>query len=404
MSVFTSARDKLTNAAARRVFEAAVSKLTIGDLIIETPNGITQEYDSGNPGPSGVLRIHDNSFYGHLIMHGEVGFGETYQRGWCSSPDLVSLVRLAVLNRQAVDLNKGPLRLLSKRGNKRLHASRRNTEEQSKHNIHAHYDLGNDFFSLFLDETMTYSAAVFEEPGEALADAQRNKYRRMCERARLTSDEHVLEIGTGWGGLAIFAAGTYGCKVTTVTISKEQFILATQRVADAGLSGLVDVRMIDYRDVSGQYDKLISIEMFEAVGAEYFEIFFEKCSDLLKPGGRLVMQVITVPDRSYGPQLAGSNWIQKYIFPGGILPSLAEMERSNIHTGLVIDSIDDIGPHYATTLHLWRDSFWAHIDEVRSQGYDQHFINTWDYYLAVCEAGFITRNTGVVQIAFDKVS
>ena len=231
-----------------------------------------------------------------------------------------------------MNLNSGPLRLVSKLGNRRLHLSRKNTEEQSKHNIHAHYDLGNDFFSLFLDETMTYSSAMFEDPADSLADAQRNKYRRICERAHLGKNDNVLEIGTGWGGLAIFAAGAYGCRVTTVTISQEQFTLATQRVEEAGLSGLVDVKMLDYREVTGQYDKIISIEMFEAVGAEYFETFFMKCDDLLRPGGRLVMQVITVPDRSYRGQLTGVNWIQKYIFPGGILPSLAEMERSNRRT------------------------------------------------------------------------
>ena len=395
---------ELGQTAARRVFEAAVSRINTGRLTIESPSGSAREFDSGAPGPAAVLRVHDPVFYQHVMLHGEVGFGEAYQNGWCSSPDLIALVRLAVLNRRAVNLNSGPLRLVSKLGNRRLHLSRKNTEEQSKHNIHAHYDLGNDFFSLFLDETMTYSSAVFEDPADSLADAQRNKYRRICERARLGKNDNVLEIGTGWGGLAIFAAGAYGCRVTTVTISQEQFTLATQRVEEAGLSGLVDVKMLDYREVTGQYDKIISIEMFEAVGAEYFETFFMKCDDLLRPGGRLVMQVITVPDRSYRGQLTGVNWIQKYIFPGGILPSLAEMERSNRRTGLVIDGVEDIGPHYATTLHQWRERFWERIDDVRAQGYDQRFINTWDYYLAVCEAGFITRNTGDVQIAFDKPS
>ena len=201
----------------------------------------------------------------------------------------------------------------------------------------------------------------------------------------------------------MYAASTYGCHITTITISEEQHTLATQRVKDAGLDHLIDVRLVDYRDVEGEYDQIVSIEMFEAVGSEYFETFFQKCADILKPRGRLVMQVITVPDRDYAAQRDGVNWIQKYIFPGGVLPSVAEMERCNARTGLVLDSSEDIGEHYATTLHHWRDRFWQRIDEVRNQGYDEHFVRTWDYYLAICEAGFLTHNTGDAQLAFNKV-
>jgi cyclopropane-fatty-acyl-phospholipid synthase len=214
----------------------------------------------------------------------------------------------------------------------------------------------------------------------------------------------VLEIGTGWGGFAIYAAGTYGCQVTTVTISKEQSVLARERIEAAGLAERIDVKFLDYREITGEYDKIVSIEMLEAVGSEFYETFFSKCSEVLKPGGRLTLQVITVPDSAFAAQRRGVNWIQKYIFPGGVLPSLAELERANARTGLVLHSADDIGLDYATTLRLWRKAFWKHIDDVRSQGYDEHFIKTWEFYLAACEAGFLTHNTGDLQVSFDKIA
>ena len=384
------------------MFFAAVRNIKYGSLRIETPNGGPFEAQGREPGPSGVLQVLGESFYRRVIAGGEVGFGEAYQDGLCDSPDLVELLRLALVNRQAVDLNQGAMRLLSKWKNLRLHRSRANTVAQSKDNIHAHYDLGNAFFSLFLDETMTYSSAVYEHEGQALADAQRNKYRRICDLAGLTASDDVLEIGTGWGGFAMFAAGEYGCRVTTITISREQFTLASDRVAEAGLDGLVDVQYIDYRDVAGSFDKIVSIEMFEAVGAEFFETFFLQSAKLLRPGGRLAMQVITAPDRNFEAQRKGVNWIQKHIFPGGVLPSLAEMERSNRRTGLAITEAHDIGLHYAATLREWRARFWERIGEVRAQGYDERFIRTWDYYLAACEAGFLTRTTQDLQIVFEK--
>lgn len=337
-----------------------------------------------------------------MLTGGEIGFGEAYQDGICDSPDLEQLIRLAILNRQAVNLNKGAMRLLSKRANLRLHRSRANTKEQSKDNIHAHYDIGNPFFKLFLDETLTYSSAVFAYEAQPLADAQANKYQRMCEFAGITAESRVLEIGSGWGGFAMHAAREYGCRVTTVTISQEQFDLASERIREAGLSDLIDVRLMDYRDVSGEFDSIVSIEMFEAVGAEFFETFFLKCSSLLKPGGKLAMQVITVPDRNFEAQKRGVNWIQKYIFPGGVLPSLSAMEQANARTGLIIASVDHIGMHYAVTLRQWRKVFWNRIEDVRALGYDERFVKTWDYYLAASEAGFLTSTTDDIQIVFEK--
>ena len=387
---------------ARRAFFAAVRRIKIGSLRVDTPDRRSYSFETATPGPQGVLRIHDDSFYRRVITGGEIGFGEAYQDGICDSPDLVQLLMLAVLNRQAVNLNRGPMRLLSKRANLRLHRSRANTREQSKDNIHVHYDLGNPFFELFLDETLTYSSAVFAFEGQLLADAQANKYQRMCEFAGITAGSRVLEIGSGWGGFAIHAAREFGCHVTTVTISQEQFDLAAQRIREAGLSDRIDVRIADYRDVAGAFDSIVSIEMFEAVGAEFFETFFLKCASLLKPGGRLAMQVITVPDRNFEAQKRGVNWIQKYIFPGGVLPSLAAMEQANARTGLVVASLDHIGQHYAVTLRQWRRTFRDRIEDVRALGYDERFIRTWDYYLAACEAGFLTNNTDDLQIVFEK--
>ena len=404
MSILDRLTGKVGDVVARRLFLSAVARIKVGRLTIREPKGSPREFDSGVAGPSAILDVRDHAFYRRVIVHGEIGFGEAFQEGLFDSPNLVALIELALLNRRAVDFNVGFTRVLSRRKNVSLHRRRANTVEQSKDNIHEHYDLGNDFFALFLDETMTYSSALFEQEGQPLADAQRNKYRRLCERAGVGRDDHVLEIGTGWGGFAIYAAGTYGCRVTTITISQEQYALATRRVEEAGLAERVTVRLLDYRDVTGEFDKIVSIEMFEAVGAEYFESFFMKCAEVLRPGGRLVMQVITVPDHAFEAQKTGVNWIQKYVFPGGVLPSLAEMERANTRTGLLLDSAEDIGLHYSTTLRQWRERFWERIDDVRALGYDERLIRTWDYYLAACEANFQTRNTGDVHVAFDKVA
>ncbi len=392
----------LTAGVARSAFLRILGRLSAGTLTIELPEGGTRTYAGNTPGPTATLVVHDDAFFGHVLRHGEIGFGEAVMDGLCSSPDLVGLIELAIVNRRSVSLNSGPLRTLSRVTNRRIHLGRRNTARQARENIHAHYDLGNDFFRLWLDDTMTYSSALFSRPDEPLADAQRNKYRALCDLAGIQPSDHVLEIGTGWGGFAMLAAQEYGCRVTTVTISAEQHALATERIAEAGLADRVAVELRDYRDVTGTFDAIVSIEMFEAVGAEFFGTFFEACGSLLKPGGHLAMQVITVPDREYASQLRGVNWIQKYIFPGGILPSLAEMERANARSGLVLARAKDIGLHYATTLHQWRERFWRAIDDVRAQGYDERFVRMWDYYLAVCEAGFATRNTGDVHVLFEK--
>ena len=282
------------------------------------------------------------------------------------------------------------------------HRLRRNTRRQSQRNIAAHYDLGNDFYRLFLDETLTYSSAVFATPDQSLADAQRNKYRLVAQGAGLTRGDHVLEIGTGWGGFALYAAGEIGCRVTSITISREQFELARERVKEAGLDGLVDVQLRDYREITGTYDAIVSIEMLEAVGAEYFETFFRTCDAALVPGGRMSLQSITFPDAAYETQRRGANWIQTYIFPGGLCPSLSVIERATRDTRLLVRGVTDIGPSYVLTLRAWRTRFMAQLESVRRMGFDDRFIRMWEYYLALSEAGFATGISQDLQVVFEK--
>jgi cyclopropane-fatty-acyl-phospholipid synthase len=322
--------------------------------------------------------------------------------GLWSSPDLPALLRVVALNREALALPQGwwrrPLRLQKTLA----HRARRNTITGSRRNIEAHYDLGNDFYRLFLDETMTYSSAVFTGPDQSLAEAQRNKYAVMAERAGLRGGEHVLEIGTGWGGFALYAAGELGCRVTSVTVSPAQHRLATERIAAAGLADLVSVELRDYRDIKGTYDAIVSIEMLEAVGADYHATFFEACDRALQPGGRLSLQVITFPDVAYEPQRRSANWIQTHIFPGGLLPSLVAIERSLHGTRLLIRDVEDIAPSYVRTLQAWRASFLGQLDAVRAMGFDERFIRMWDFYLAISEAGFATGVTQDLQIVLQK--
>jgi cyclopropane-fatty-acyl-phospholipid synthase len=322
--------------------------------------------------------------------------------GLWSSPDLPALLRVAALNREALALPRGWWRLPMRVQKSLAHRARRNSIAGSRRNIEAHYDLGNDFYRLFLDETLTYSSAVFTTPGQSLADAQRNKYRVVAERAGLRGGEHVLEIGSGWGGFALYAAGELGCRVTSITVSPAQHQLATERVRAAGLADRVSIELRDYREIEGTYDAIVSIEMLEAVGAEYFTAFFEACDRALRPGGRMSLQVITFPDVSYERQRRGANWIQTHIFPGGLLPSLAVIERSLHGTHLLVRGVDDVAGSYVLTLQAWRAAFFAHLGEIRAMGFDERFIRMWDFYLSISEAGFATGVTQDLQIVLEK--
>jgi cyclopropane-fatty-acyl-phospholipid synthase len=349
------------------------------------------------------IRVQDPRFYWKALVGGSVGAGEAYMAGWWSAEDLTALLRLALRNQAFFrGLDRG-WAWLSEPANRLFHFLRRNTRRGSRGNIRAHYDLGNDFYALFLDDTLTYSCGIFDRSDSSLRDASLAKYDRICRKLRLSAGDRVLEIGTGWGGFAIHAAGQYGCHVTTTTISRAQHELAVKRVADAGLCDRVELRLDDYRDLRGRYDKLVSIEMIEAVGHHYLEDFFRCCSDRLKPDGVMLLQAITIADRAYERHTRSVDFIKRYIFPGSCIPSVAAMMGAVARsTDLRLVHLEDITPHYARTLRAWRDQFLHNSDAVRSLGYSDAFIRMWEFYLRYCEAGFAERYLGDVQMLFTK--
>jgi cyclopropane-fatty-acyl-phospholipid synthase len=381
---------------------SALTRIRVGAITVELPNGTRRTFGDEASTHHGEIHIHDYAAFERFLIGGETGGGEAYMDGLWSSPDLAALIRVAALNRADLALASGWWRIPAQLQKTFAHRARRNTKANAQRNIAAHYDLSNDLYRLFLDESMTYSAAVFESEDQTLEDAQQAKYRRMAERAGLQPGMHVLEIGTGWGGFALYAAGQLGCRVTTVTISREQHALATERIRAAGLAELVDVQLRDYRDIEGQFDAVVSIEMLEAVGHEYFPAYFGAVDAALRPGGKASIQVITFPDAAYETQRRGANWIQTYIFPGGLCPSVAVMERAMAGTRLLITDIDDIASSYVRTLREWRTRFMGRLDEVRALGFDDRFIRMWEYYLALSEAGFATGVTQDLQLVVTK--
>jgi len=350
-----------------------------------------------------VVHVHDRRFYGDLALGGSVGAGEAYMQGYWSTPQLVELVRLLVLNMDVLDSLEGGFARLTAPVRKALHAIRRNTRSGSRKNIAAHYDLGNEFFRLFLDETMMYSSATFARPDMSLHDAQLARLDGICRKLDLRPGEHIVEIGTGWGGFALHAAQRYGCKVTTTTISQEQYRLARERVSQAGLDGQIEVLCADYRDLSGTYDKLVSIEMIEAIGHQYFDAYFAQCSRLLKSHGAMLLQAITIADQRYESAKRSVDFIQRYIFPGSCLPSVGALSASIARASdMRVFHLEDIGPHYARTLHEWRRNLLANLPAVRALGYDDAFIRMWEFYFCYCEGGFAERVVGDVQMLLVK--
>jgi cyclopropane-fatty-acyl-phospholipid synthase len=323
--------------------------------------------------------------------------------GYWSTPNLTQVMRLFVRNMDALDRLDNSQSIIGQWLLKVFHWFNRNTKEGSRKNISAHYDLGNDFFKLFLDETMMYSSAIYPAPDASLSVAAVHKLQRVCEKLQLTAQDHLLEIGTGWGGMAIYAAQHYGCRVTTTTISKEQREYALARVAAAGLSDKITVLFDDYRDLQGQFTKLVSIEMIEAVGHDHYAQYFATCSRLLAPNGLMLIQAITIKDQRYERARKAVDFIQRYIFPGGSLPSISVVsDFVKRKTDMNILHIEDIGEHYAQTLKHWRDLFIEKLDEVRAQGFDDRFIRMWEFYLCYCEGGFRERSIGTAQIVFAK--
>jgi cyclopropane-fatty-acyl-phospholipid synthase len=380
----------------------ALGRLHTGCLVLETPTG--RHAFGASEVPPAILIVHSPRFFSRAALAGEIGIGESFMAGEWSSPDLVALVQVVLANADVLTATPAPIRWLAELAEKLRHRLRDNTVAGSRRNIQRHYDLGNDFFRLFLDANLLYSCALYERPDDSLEAAQVNKLQTICQKLDLLPGDRVLEIGTGWGGFALYAATRYECHVTTTTISREQYEYARHVVAGAGEAGArIDLRLDDYRNLTGRYDKLVSIEMFEAVGFRHYDEFFATCDRLLDRDGVMLLQTITVDDWRFRAYLAEPNWISKYIFPGAELASLAEILASLARvTRLGLFHCEQIGTHYARTLQAWRERFTRRIDEVRAQGFDDRFIRMWDLYLGYCEAAFAHRHIGDVQLLLAK--
>jgi len=389
---------------ARRTLLARLARLEEGALEIHDAGGTMRFGEAARAGGlSARIEVLHPQFWADAVFGGTTDAGEAYIHGLWKCDDLTALVRIMVANRGVLEsLDSGPLQL-AKLARRLGHWLNRNSREGSRRNIAAHYDLGNDFFRLFLDPTMNYSCGIFESPEASMEQASIAKMEAACRKLALEPDDHLLEIGTGWGALAVHAASRYGCRVTTTTISKEQHALASQRVRDAGLEDRVEVLLSDYRELEGRYDKLVSVEMIEAVGHQYLDTYFRKCAGLLKPDGLMLLQAITIRDELYAEALKSVDFIQRFVFPGGFLPSVSAMTASLSRTGdLQMLHLQDIGLHYAQTLRRWRRDFFRNIEAVRAQGYSDSFIRLWEYYLCYCEGGFLERNIGTVQMLLGK--
>jgi len=384
----------------RAALLARLAPLAHGALRIEDPCGIT-ELGAADAALKARVRVHDLGFYRALVAHGSVGAAEAYGEGLWSCDDLVALMRILVLNRAVMDgLEHGTARLagLLLRA---AHALRRNTRAGSRRNIAAHYDLGNELFALFLSPDLMYSSALWQGREDTLAQASARKLERICARLELGPSDHVLEIGSGWGGFAIHAAARYGCRVTTTTISREQQRLALERVRQAGLENRVRVLLEDYRALTGRYDKVVSIEMIEAIGAQYLPTYFGQLGRLLSERGLALLQAITIEDHRYAQALRSVDFIKRHIFPGSFIPSIqAMLAAKTAACELALVHLEDFGLSYARTLEAWRQAFLERRPQVRDLGFDERFIRLWEYYLAYCEGGFRERSIGVVQMLF----
>lgn len=389
---------------ARHFMLRVLSHIRVGSLTIHDGDDTHHFGTPGVPGePQAEIVVHNRAAFGKVLTGGTIASGEAYIDGDWSTPDLTEVTRLFSANMDSMDSMQASQHWYTRLALKAAHAMNRNTHEGSRRNIAAHYDLGNDFFRLFLDPTMMYSAAVFERPEASLEEAAIAKLDAICRQLELKPTDHLVEIGTGWGGMAIHAATHYGCRVTTTTISREQYEYAKARVEALGLADRITLLLEDYRALTGQYDKLVSIEMIEAVGHDFYDSYFRCCNQLLKPRGRMVIQAITIPDRRYERARRSVDYIKRYIFPGGCLPSLAVIARHIARdTDLQMVQLRDITADYARTLQLWRERFMQRLDEVRAMGFDDRFIRMWEFYLCYCEGGFRERIIGTVQLAFAK--
>ena len=388
----------------REIVLSVFNKISYGKIeVAEGAKHSFYPHDASNDAIKGKIQIHDMSVYRDFVKGGSIGAAEAFIANKWSSPNLTNVIRIFAKAQQATDTLEANKSWLNKIKNALAHWQNKNTQAGSKKNILAHYDLGNDLYTRFLDPEMMYSSAIYPNESSTLSEAQLNKLDTICQRLSLNENDHLLEIGTGWGGLAIYAAQNYGCKVTTTTISDAQHAYANERIVSLGLSDKITLLKDDYRDLTGTFDKVVSIEMIEAVGYEFLPSFFQQCNARLKPGGKLLIQAITIADQRFDYYKNHVDFIQRYIFPGGFLPSVNVLTNHlSDHTELVVEQINDIGFDYAKTLNDWRKNFLASWPELTTLGYDEAFKRLWLYYFAYCEGAFLERSTSAVHLLARK--
>ena len=389
---------------SRKLICRQLEKIEEGEIIIQERGRVETFGKQGSDLPVSItVEVRDSSMWREIALGGANGAGEAYIQGSWRCSDLTGLVRILLHNNGALASMDHQLNHLGRYFQKLMHALNRNSRSGSRKNIAAHYDLGNDFFSLFLDKTMTYSSGFYQTPNSTLEEASIAKLDRICRKLNLLPGDRVLEIGSGWGGFSIHAAQNYGCHVTSTTLSYEQYQMAQKQVRKLGLEDRITLLLKDYRDLDGRFDKLVSIEMIEAVGHQYLDTYFKQCSKLLTHDGQMLLQAITIRDQDYSRALRNVDFIKKYIFPGGFLPSVSTMTTSiSGASDMKVSHLEDIGPHYARTLSDWRKRFLNRIEEVRGLGYSPEFIRMWEYYLSYCEGGFLARRLGTVQLLLCK--
>lgn len=396
-----------------KLVKSMLSKMQRGQLTIMMPDKSLLSYGDNPSELQANIAIKNYDFFRKCFLYGDIGFGESYMDGDWTTTDLTSVIKWMILNIENLDVASGsqvkssPLNVL-KLASRFQHMMNKNTKDQGRKNIQYHYDLSNDFFQLMLDQTMTYSSGVFENEDSTLKDAQIRKYSRLANFLKIKKQDHVLEIGSGWGGNAIYLAQTYGCRVTSITLSVEQLKFAQEKAQQLGLDHLVNFRLLDYRELQNEgifYDKIVSIEMIEAVGHEYMEEYFKTINKVLTKDGIVAVQAITCPDSRYDEYRTNTDWIQKHIFPGGLLPSVGRIQKAvNKVTDFHLHHLEDIGLHYAKTLQLWREQFYNKLSQVRTLGLPDTFIRKWEYYLCYCEAAFLMRNISTVQFVLVRTN
>ncbi len=398
-----SEKPLILDKVARKIILSHFKGIKEGEItIVENSEHIVFGHTTPNFPLKAIIKVHNSKMYLDIVAKGLNGSADAFIKGWWTCDNLTNLVRIFTRNREAANQFESGIANLGIWIMKLSHSCRRNNIKESLRNIHAHYDLGNDFFSTFLDDTRMYSCAIFSKPESSLHEASITKLDRICEKLNLSSADHLLEIGTGWGGFALHAAKNYGCRITSTTISQEQFIYAENLIKKNGLEGQVTIIKKDFRELEGQFDKLVSIEMIEAIGHRLYKKFFQRCSHLLKPEGLLVIQTITIADNLFEESKDFIDFIKQYIFPGSCIPSISALCSSAVSSDIKLFHLEDITPHYARTLKEWRTNFLQNKSRVKDLGFTNAFIRMWLFYLCYCEGGFMERQIGNVQMVFTK--